>query len=72
MKNQFEGWYSHQFRKEERDYSKKQSDAEELLGRLIQSGRVVVGSDEWRKRCEYIEQMADMASRLNTKYDEND
>jgi hypothetical protein len=60
------------FRNEERDYAKKQSDAEELLGRLIQSGRVKVGSPEYNKRCEYIEQMADMASRLNTRYNEND
>lgn len=56
---------------ERKKYDRKKSDAEEVLMRLLQSGRVKVGSDEWRKRCEYIEQMAEMASRYATAYDEN-
>lgn len=56
---------------ERKKYDRKKSDAEEVLMRMLESGRVKVGSDEWRKRCEYIEQMAEMASRFQTAYDEN-
>lgn len=56
---------------ERKKYDRKKSDAEEVLMKMLQSGRVKIGSDEWRKRCEYIEYYADMASRYATAYDEN-
>lgn len=56
---------------ERKKYDRKKSDAEDVLMNMIKSGRVKVGSDEWRKRCEYIEAMNEMASRFQTAYDEN-
>jgi len=72
MRNQFEGWYGHQFRKEEKDWNLLKSNAEEKLGREIASGEVKVGSMKWREQCEQIEMFDRMASDLNTRYNEND
>ena len=72
MKNQFEGWYGHQFKAEEKDYNRLKSNAEDALGQLLLDGVVKIGSEEWRNRCHEIEFYDEMASRLNTKYNEND
>jgi len=72
MKNQFEGWYGHQFRKEEKTWNLLKSAAEQKLGEEIASGKVKVGSVQWREQCENIELFDRMASDLNLKYSEND
>ena len=72
MKNQFEGWYGHQFRAQEKTWNLLKSNAEQKLGEDIASGKVKVGSLEWREQCENIELFDRMASDLNQKYNDND
>jgi len=56
----------------QKDYDQKRSRAEEVLMRMLESGRLKEDSEECRKRCEYIDHCADMASRLADQYDRND
>jgi len=72
MKNQFEGWYGHQFRKEEKTWNLLKSNAEAKLYHDLKTGKVKVGSLEWREQCENIELFDRMASDLNQKYSDND
>jgi len=72
MKNQFEGWYGHQFKAEEKDYNRLKSNAEDALYQLIMDGTIRVGSEEYNEKCAFIEYCDSMASRLNTRYNEND
>jgi len=72
MDNQFEGWYGHQFRKEEKTWNLLKSNAEEKLFQDLKSGKVKAGDENWRRQCECIEEFDRMASDLNTRYNEND
>ncbi len=59
------------FRNDERRYNLMKSFAEERLQKEIESGTVKVGSDEWRRQCEVIEHLDEMANRYSVAYDEN-
>lgn len=58
------------FRKEERAATSKMEDLEDDLLRKLKSGEIKVGSPEWRKQCEEIERLADLAIRLEDEFNE--
>jgi len=57
---------------EEKVWNSLKNSAEQKLGEDIASGKVKVGSLQWREQCENIELFDRMSSDLNQKYSDND
>jgi hypothetical protein len=62
----------HQLHEPERFYTRLKETEENALLKDVEEGTVKVSSDEWRERCEFIEQLELNAHYEREKYENND
>ena len=62
----------HQLHEPERFYTRLKESEEDKLLLDVQEGTVIVGSDLWRQRCEFIDQLELNAHYEREKYNDNE